>query len=195
MHRARIRRRIRMTLKLLKQMINPRHGIVVLNDDTGTEAARLTVRPIFFYKEKKKNYEDYTVPVYAELMLGSTVCSNEFVSMEDLHAGFLEGGIHLMANVEYNMLIVSTAGKEMYELYKGMTVELKKQFSDIVILENEESHALLNTWPEDVIAGLNVTTDGTYKDVFFIIKKNSLETYKGKWWNEQQEIMKYEKVT
>jgi hypothetical protein len=183
-----------MSLKLVKSIVNPRHGIVLIVNEDDIEVARLTVRPVFFYKEKKKNFEDYNVPAYAELKLGAIVCSNEFASMEELHASFLEGGMYLMENVDYNMLIVSTAGKEMYDLYKEMTKELLKKFSSIKILENTESQALLKTWPENVIKGLNVTTNGVYKDVFFIMKKDSLETYKGEWWNESQEILENEKT-
>jgi hydrogenase maturation factor len=114
--------------------------------------------------------------------------------MEELHQGFLEGGKYLMTHVNYNMLVVSTSSKEMYALYQQMVRELRKEFNNIDILESEEAQALLNTWPQEVVNALNVTTNGIYKDVFFAIKKDSLETYKGNWWNTELEIVKNEKV-
>lgn len=179
-----------MSLYIVKEIINTRHGVVMLNDELNREVMRFIARPIFFYKDKKKNFEDYNVPIYGELQLGATVCSNEFVSMQELHAGFLEGGKYLMSELNYNMLVVSTSSKEMYALYQQMVKELRKEFNNIDILETEEAHALLNTWPKEVVEALNVTSNGVFKDVFFAIKKDSLETYKGEWWNKSQEIMK-----
>lgn len=179
-----------MSLRLIKEMVNSRHGIAMAMDDMNREVARFTVRPIFFYKDKKKNYEDINVPAYAELLLGDTVCSNELVDFKELHECVLQASVQLTRDVDCNMLVISTSSKDTYALLQEMSKELYKQVPNIQIFETEEAQALLNTWPTDVVNGLNVTTNGTFKNIFFVIKNNSLETYKGEWWDKSQEIMK-----
>jgi|LakMenE01Jun11ns_1017448.scaffolds.fasta_scaffold9406391_2 hypothetical protein len=184
-----------MSLKLVKGVINPRHSVVVIANENDTETARLTVRPVFFYKEKKKNFEDYNVPVYSELKLGTIICSNEFVSMEELHASFFEGSKWLITNVDYKMMIASASSPELYSLFSEMLKDVEKEFTNIVVLRNKEAYELLDLWPEEVTNALNVTANGLYKDIFLIIKKDSVENYKNEWWDNSQELMKYEKTT
>jgi hypothetical protein len=162
-------------------IIGPRHVLADIIKDNENIALTLEMYPYFFYKNMRKNFTDVNVPVFVSMKYNSAVCSTEFVTCVELHDKFKEAIANLCLIEYWNAMILPIPSKELYDLYIDNR-EFIDNMEDCLILNNEESLDMLNSW--EVKNTLKIDTNKYY---ITILKKSKMDLYKnGEWWTDEE---------
>lgn len=187
-----------MTYSISHKFIRPRHGqIDIFKDSTlvvGDDAkvVELEMQPYYFYKIGKYNFTDVNVPLYIDMKFNSLLCSADIVSSKELHNKFFESITFLLANLTYNLTIISLFSKELYDFYvknyKQNNITIPE---DCTLIYSEEAEKTIRNWkvPSNINFNLDALGDKAPKYFLMIAKNETFDLYKQQWWNTEREIL------
>lgn len=179
-----------MSYTLKERYIGPRHTEIDIIQN-GNVVLNVTVRPYYFYRNKKRNFTDTKVPMYVEFTYGAAICTADIIPLTDMYAAFFDALKKAMASAFFECIVIAIQSKELYDFYIENYPKYNIIPEDSLILHDEESQKLVYSW--EVLD--KVVDQQRANFLFTIFKKDSLDFYKTeKWWDPTEELLVNDKT-
>lgn len=181
-----------MTYSIKQKFLRQRHGqLDILKDDI--TVVELDMRPFYFYKNGRYNFDDIRVPMYVDMKYESIVCTADIVSSNELHDKFFESLTFLLNTLKYDLTIISLFSKDLYDFYVTNYKQNKITIPEnCTLLYSEESENIIRNWtiPSKIHFNLDELGEKAPKHFLMIVRNEALNSYKQKiWWDTEKEIL------